>query len=1472
MKEIHGNTIARMARVRCSATQNPTHSRRQECRAWLRPLRAWWKSSANQSNIIYHLETITASIIPSTTQLIMYRKIFFLTLLVCAFFVAPTKAQTNVLDEGFEGPTFPPAGWSVIDADGDGHCWQQGGTGLTRGSGDKIAVSYTVDGPTNVAYGAQRNYLVTPQIAITNNAFALSLTYIAEDLETDEHITVLVSTTGKNASDFTDVLYDATVSNPFGEEVEVNSLTRSLSAYQGKNIYIAILHTGTDTYALGIDDVKVINQKGPKRVTSFKVTAGGGQIPTAQLSWTNPTTNGNGEPLTSMDINIYRDGELIATLNNQQAGASAQYEDTGAPVGNHTYAIAVATAEGESQRLQRTLYIGEDIPGAVTNVAATVADGEATLSWSAPEQGKNKGWINTANLKYNILQFTNADTTLLAEGVTETSYKVKLADGQLTGFLVAAANAIGIGDTIRANSVIGFATTYKDIAVGADATADNRHSRLPIDLYYGQHSVSETIYYPEELKYATGTISHIVYKNHFRKETEVSRHVKIYVGETTNRDLSSSWIPAKDLQLSFDGNVQFHEEDNDVPIKLTTPYHYEGGNLVVMVVYDGTSSMLTYFDIFYVSSTDNHANRSRIYNQSAADNLDDLKTYNGSLVGEVPSTRFIMTTENMTALSGRITDSNGNGIAHAKLTVRLTNIETESNEDGYFKFDILPSGQTSIVIEAIGYESQTLNINLSGDAMTRDITLKALGKATISGSVVASDDNAKLAGATILIEGYAPFQTTTDGDGVFSIDGVYTGKSYNVVIEYPNYDIERLPITPSADTPLGTIVLKRSLIPAYDVNANNDAKANNIVVTWKAPDTRNGRVQHTKIGNSDIHTETSKDYTYSDYYVAHAWSAQDVRDSAMVGLSFKAVSAWLQATDGTFSACIWKGDKSEHTLLAEQNIPLSAISADGGWVTTTFDVPVEIRNGESYMVGIHIQNASGYPIGVYDNSREAISGRNNVKFSEQGYCYDGYYPYNISAYVGIPGTESTTDSTSSAPAPAYNVYRGQKNGASVSWTRLTAAPVEQTSFADNGWNNLVSGTYVYRVDAVYRDGVSLEAYSDSLVHELDYDAGVSAFVTPVKSNKVTTNATITVRIINYGEKTLTAIPVSYKLNDGTAVSKTYVGNLAKGNTVDVEIGDVSLPVQALSTITAWTALSEDENTTNDTLAINIPNYTDEIVGAFRWDAYSDAGPVRFHANTPEQLQFVREVTPDNALITAGTMLDNGYLAFTATWSGIPRQLMLMDTTTWTPLSSATTESYFLDMTADESTGKIYALSVGDVATDLATIDPSTFAITTIGSTGRDFHALASANGLLYAIDSNGTLCSIDPSTAVVSEIGTTGITDVRYLQSMVWMPKSKRMLWVQTGEESIGYLYQIDLSTGAATNLGQVIYDGYGSEMVGLYAVNGKEATSVNSIKDNTRGTYKTVYSATGIRSNQIGRGLNIVRSNDGSVRKIIKK
>lgn len=78
------------------------------------------------------------------------------------------------------------------------------------------------------------------------------------------------------------------------------------------------------------------------------------------LSWTNPTLNLNGGELTSINsITIRRDNQVIATLDNVQAGAQMTYEDNDLEPGLYKYSISVTNEAGVSRNVHRTILVGE---------------------------------------------------------------------------------------------------------------------------------------------------------------------------------------------------------------------------------------------------------------------------------------------------------------------------------------------------------------------------------------------------------------------------------------------------------------------------------------------------------------------------------------------------------------------------------------------------------------------------------------------------------------------------------------------------------------------------------------------------------------------------------------------------------------------------------------------------------------------------------------------------------------------------------------------------------------------------------------------------------------------------------------------------------------------------------------------------------------------------------------------------------
>ncbi len=160
--------------------------------------------------------------------------------------VTSTKAT---LDESFEGTTFPPAGWLLIDHDGDGEDFFQYNVGSAAdGLNSATSASWTgTAGPLT-----PNNHLVTPALlpVVGDN---ISFWYAAQDIDyPSDKFQVLVSTTGTNAANFTDTLFVKTITDTTWTQQVL-----SLDAYAGSTIYVSFNHFDcTDWFYMKLDKVE----------------------------------------------------------------------------------------------------------------------------------------------------------------------------------------------------------------------------------------------------------------------------------------------------------------------------------------------------------------------------------------------------------------------------------------------------------------------------------------------------------------------------------------------------------------------------------------------------------------------------------------------------------------------------------------------------------------------------------------------------------------------------------------------------------------------------------------------------------------------------------------------------------------------------------------------------------------------------------------------------------------------------------------------------------------------------------------------------------------------------------------------------------------------------------------------------------------------------------------------------------------
>lgn len=165
-----------------------------------------------------------------------------------------------ILSETFaDGATiFPPKGWSLLDHDGDGNSWEF----YEYSNGTTTATSHSYKDPDALT---PYNFLITPLIAIAGSQPTLKWVVEANSSTYyQEHYKVVVSEepiTESNCenSSIVKTVYEETLPAAAGDDGILRSV--DLSAYKGKNVYIAWVHYDcTDISRMYLYDIVITEQ------------------------------------------------------------------------------------------------------------------------------------------------------------------------------------------------------------------------------------------------------------------------------------------------------------------------------------------------------------------------------------------------------------------------------------------------------------------------------------------------------------------------------------------------------------------------------------------------------------------------------------------------------------------------------------------------------------------------------------------------------------------------------------------------------------------------------------------------------------------------------------------------------------------------------------------------------------------------------------------------------------------------------------------------------------------------------------------------------------------------------------------------------------------------------------------------------------------------------------------------------------
>lgn len=303
-------------------------------------------------------------------------------------------------NDGFTADNF--AQFTVIDGNNDGNTWY-----IYESYGDLF-------GPT----GGDSNddWLITPPLYLNSDNLYYATYTIHSRSNHDPNNTFEVKAGNAATAEAMTTTVQETVQLPS----RIGDLTyrREINPTTTGNYYIGF-HENTPRYGNGIrlDDLSVTKgefRDAPDSVTNFVVNIGERGALRTELSFNVAKARINGRGFDRVDsIQIFRDGNQIATLGPRTAGESVLYTDNDGDIttGNHTYDVVTWLNGHQGRWGNRVRYVGDDTPTDPQNVKLINHESTIEAQWDElPDTGANNGYVNPQEATVSIYTTTGTSS------------------------------------------------------------------------------------------------------------------------------------------------------------------------------------------------------------------------------------------------------------------------------------------------------------------------------------------------------------------------------------------------------------------------------------------------------------------------------------------------------------------------------------------------------------------------------------------------------------------------------------------------------------------------------------------------------------------------------------------------------------------------------------------------------------------------------------------------------------------------------------------------------------------------------------------------------------------------------------------------------------------------------------------------------------------------------------------------------
>lgn len=389
------------------------------------------------------------------------------------------------------------------------------------------------------------------------------------------------------------------------------------------------------------------------------------------------------------------------------------------------------------------------------------------------------------------------------------------------------------GDAVEDNNV---SNILHASVIGAESSVAIDNSTLymspafPIYLAAKETAV-QTIYYANEIGIDKGEIASLAFTSAFDVQ-HITEEFEVLIAETDRTDFADDgWIADSEFTKVFEGQVCMPAGQYDFTIPFDAPYSYKGGNIVVMTRKFTDSYITTKRFLVHVSDVPRTTFSSANHIGTLVANGYEPRQHENAY----SHATFNISKPDAGSVSGTVNDSEGT-LKDVEIRLKGTQLFTQSSRKGTYSFKEISAGEHVFTASKYGYypyESEPVEVT-KDENVTLDIIMTPYPQYTVSGTIV-STSGVPVAGARVVLEGYADYVAVTDAEGRYTIENVYgdTGSDYNAHVESLYYDTAwNHSLNVDADATFDA-VLEESVLRAHAVTASlGEGQA---VVEWQKP-------------------------------------------------------------------------------------------------------------------------------------------------------------------------------------------------------------------------------------------------------------------------------------------------------------------------------------------------------------------------------------------------------------------------------------------------------------------------------------------------------------------------------------------------------------------------------------------------------------------------------------------------------------